>query len=207
LDRLSWRPLLFVGPVPAPFKIGDGPILLLSLEHSALLRVGTNGSSRGYGNATHDKGSSPVVIGSDDSVDCVRDNRVSERAKWQNWRRSGVWLRSVDFSSVNAHRIRDRIARSKRSGFQSNLSIGALLSTPFPRSEACRTKGTPMRTITKPPPSSHCDQCGGELRLKHIEVADRGLDLECEIFVCANCGREQSLTMSHDHQVPHTKVA
>ena len=61
-----------------------------------------------------------------------------------------------------------------------------------------------MRTISKPPPSSHCDQCGGELRLKRIEVADRGLDLENEIFVCANCGREQSLTMSHEHQMPHT---
>jgi hypothetical protein len=61
-----------------------------------------------------------------------------------------------------------------------------------------------MRTITKPPPSSHCVQCGGELRLKRIEVADLGLDLENEIFVCANCGLEQSLTMSHEHQMPHT---
>jgi len=64
-----------------------------------------------------------------------------------------------------------------------------------------------MRTITKPPPSSHCDQCGGELRLKLIEVADRGLGLEYEIFVCTNCGREQSLTVSHDHKMRHTKVA
>ncbi|HEY5216414.1 MAG TPA: hypothetical protein VIJ17_05925, partial [Pseudolabrys sp.] len=80
-------------------------------------------------------------------------------------------------------------------------------SAPFPRSEACRTKGTAMRAITKPPPSSHCDQCGGELRLKQIETADRGLDLEYEILVCASCGREQSITTSHDHQMPHTKVA
>jgi hypothetical protein len=64
-----------------------------------------------------------------------------------------------------------------------------------------------MRTITNPPPSSRCDQCGGELRLKLIETADRGLDLVSEIFVCANCGREHSLTVSHDHQMPHTKVA
>src|SRR5665647_981246 len=113
---------------------------------------------------------------------------------------------SVDFSPLTAHLIRDRIARSKRSGFQANLSFGALLSTPFPRSEACRTKGTAMRAITKPPPSSHCDQCGGELRLKQIETADRGLDLEYEILVCASCGREQSITTSHDHQMPHTKV-
>jgi hypothetical protein len=40
-----------------------------------------------------------------------------------------------------------------------------------------------------------------------IEGADRGLDLENEIFVCANCGREQSLIVNHDHKMPHTKVA
>ena len=55
-----------------------------------------------------------------------------------------------------------------------------------------------MRTITQPPPSSRCQQCDGEIRLKLIEAADRGLDLEYEIFVCANCGREQSLIVSHD---------
>jgi protein-arginine kinase activator protein McsA len=64
-----------------------------------------------------------------------------------------------------------------------------------------------MRAMTQPPPSSQCDKCGGELRLKLTEVADRGLDLEYEIFICANCGREQSLTVSHDHKMPHIKVA
>jgi len=65
-----------------------------------------------------------------------------------------------------------------------------------------------MRTITQPPPAwSRCDQCGSELRLKLIEAADPGLDLENEIFVCVNCGREQSLTVSHDHKMPHIKVA
>ena len=64
-----------------------------------------------------------------------------------------------------------------------------------------------MRPMTQPPPLSHCDQCGGELRLKLIEAADLGLDLEYEVFVCANCGREQWLTMSHNHHMPHTKVA
>jgi len=59
-----------------------------------------------------------------------------------------------------------------------------------------------MRTLTKPPPSSRCDQCGGELRLKLIEAADRGLGLEYEIFVFANCSREHSFTMSHDHTMP-----
>jgi uncharacterized protein with PIN domain len=64
-----------------------------------------------------------------------------------------------------------------------------------------------MRTITQPPPSSRCDKCGGELQLKLIEAADRGLNLEYEIFACANCGREQSLTVRHDHKMPHIKVA
>ena len=63
-----------------------------------------------------------------------------------------------------------------------------------------------MRTITQPPPSCHCDQCGGELRLKLIEPANRTLDLENEIFVCAKCGLEQSLTVSHDQKMPHIKV-
>jgi len=64
-----------------------------------------------------------------------------------------------------------------------------------------------MRTMTQPPPSSRCDKCGGELRLKLVEVAERGLNLENEIFVCANCGLEQSLTVNHDRKIPHTKVA
>jgi uncharacterized protein with PIN domain len=64
-----------------------------------------------------------------------------------------------------------------------------------------------MRTITQPPPSSRCEQCGGELRLKLIEAADRGLDLEYEIFVCANCGHELSCTVPHNHTTPQTKVA
>jgi uncharacterized protein with PIN domain len=64
-----------------------------------------------------------------------------------------------------------------------------------------------MRAMTQPPVSSQCDKCGGELRLKLIEAADRGLDLENEIFICAKCGREQSLTVSHDHKMPHIKAA
>jgi hypothetical protein len=64
-----------------------------------------------------------------------------------------------------------------------------------------------MRAMTQPPPSSQCDKCGGELRLKLIEAGDRGLDLENEIFACAKCGREQSLTVSHDQKMPHIKVA
>jgi hypothetical protein len=72
---------------------------------------------------------------------------------------------------------------------------------------ACRAKGYPMRPITQPPPSSRCEYCGGELRLRLIEAANRGLDLEYEIFVCVNCGREKSLTVNHDKKIPHIKVA
>jgi hypothetical protein len=56
-----------------------------------------------------------------------------------------------------------------------------------------------MRTLVDPPPSSHCYLCGGELRLKLIESANRGFDLDSEIFVCIRCGREQSCTVSHNH--------
>ena len=64
-----------------------------------------------------------------------------------------------------------------------------------------------MRTLIQPPPSLHCDLCGGELRLKLVKSADSTFDLENEIFVCANCGHEQSYTVSHNHYTPHSKVA
>jgi len=50
-------------------------------------------------------------------------------------------------------------------------STGTLLSVPFPRSELYRAKGNRMRTIVQPPPSTRCDLCGGELRLKLVESA------------------------------------
>ena len=62
------------------------------------------------------------------------------------------------------------------------------------------------RTLSQPPPSSRCDLCGGELRLKLIEPANRELDLEDEILVCVNCGREQSYIVKHNHDKPHSKV-
>jgi hypothetical protein len=117
---------------------------------------------------------------------------------------SAIFLDSV---LAKAQRHKDRDANAKRSGFQSNLSIGTLLSVPFPRTEACRAKGNRMRTIIEPPPSSHCDLCGGELRFKLIESAKSEFDLHKEIFVCSKCGYEQSYTLSHDHNVPHPKVA
>lgn len=64
-----------------------------------------------------------------------------------------------------------------------------------------------MRTLVQPPPSSRCDHCDGELRLKTIESANRSLDLDCETFVCEKCGREQCFTVNHDHTRLDPKAA
>jgi hypothetical protein len=66
----------------------------------------------------------------------------------------------------------------------------------IPHSEACRTKGNPMRTLVQPPPSLRCELCGGELRFKRIANRVNGLDNE--IFVCVNCGHEQIYVVAHD---------
>jgi DNA-directed RNA polymerase subunit RPC12/RpoP len=64
-----------------------------------------------------------------------------------------------------------------------------------------------MRTHVEPLPSTHCALCGGELLFKLVKPANHILDLEYEIFVCANCGREQSYIVNHGHNMPHPKVA
>jgi len=64
-----------------------------------------------------------------------------------------------------------------------------------------------MRTLVQPPPCSRCELCGGELLLKLVERASFALDLENEIFVCANCGHEKLYVGHHDPYMPHTKVA
>lgn len=58
-----------------------------------------------------------------------------------------------------------------------------------------------MRRLVQPPPSSRCELCGGELQLKHIESANRTLELDCEIFVCVKCSHEQSYTVNHDRSM------
>ena len=57
-----------------------------------------------------------------------------------------------------------------------------------------------MRILVEPPPSSCCEFCGGELRLKLIESANPNFDLDNEIFVCVNCGREQLYAVSHHNR-------
>jgi hypothetical protein len=74
---------------------------------------------------------------------------------------------------------------------------------PIPSPRASRAKGTRMRTLVQPPPSTHCDLCGGELRLKLVEPANRTMDLENEIFVCVSCGREISFVVNHDKYAAH----
>ena len=64
-----------------------------------------------------------------------------------------------------------------------------------------------MRTLVQPPPSSRCDLCGGELRLKLIEPDIHTLDSDNEIFTCVKCGLEQSYTVEHDHNTPTPKAA
>jgi hypothetical protein len=64
-----------------------------------------------------------------------------------------------------------------------------------------------MRTLVEPAPASHCNQCGGELRLKLIVSAKSTLDSDNEVFVCARCSREQSFTVSHDHYRPRARSA
>jgi hypothetical protein len=61
-----------------------------------------------------------------------------------------------------------------------------------------------MRTLIEPPPSTHCDHCGGELRLKQVEPANRTMDLENEIFVCVCCGHEIAFMVHHDKYAAHT---
>ena len=47
-------------------------------------------------------------------------------------------------------------------------------------------------------------QCGGELRLKLIEPADRTFGKQREIFVCTNCSREQTLFADRNPYVAPT---
>ena len=63
-----------------------------------------------------------------------------------------------------------------------------------------------MRTHVEPPPSLHCNDCHGELRLKElIEPVNGTLELDEEVFVCEKCGREQVCIVSHDKYQPHLK--
>jgi len=57
--------------------------------------------------------------------------------------------------------------------------------------------------LVAPPPTLHCDHCGGELRLRQVE-ADRHSERQSEVFVCISCGRQRTFTVSLD---PYTASA
>jgi uncharacterized protein with PIN domain len=57
-----------------------------------------------------------------------------------------------------------------------------------------------MRTLIEPPSSSRCSVCGGELRFKRVELANRTLDLDNEIFVCLKCDGEQSYIVNRHNR-------
>ena len=62
-----------------------------------------------------------------------------------------------------------------------------------------------MRPIVQPPPSTKCS-CGGELRLKKVQLArsawDHAVD---EVFVCARCNCERTIIARLDkYSVPPT---
>ena len=58
--------------------------------------------------------------------------------------------------------------------------------------------GDQMRTLVQPPPSIHCDRCGGDLRLKLVKPSLRTDGFENETLVCETCSREQSCIVEHD---------
>ena len=60
-----------------------------------------------------------------------------------------------------------------------------------------------MRALVQPPPSTKCNVCGGELRLKRVAAANRDLELDSEIFECANCRREHSFIVAHNKYSHH----
>jgi transposase len=55
-----------------------------------------------------------------------------------------------------------------------------------------------VRRIVEPPPSSLCDRCGGQLKLKRIDTANSVLGLNRQIFACAKCGNERLFVAQRD---------
>jgi hypothetical protein len=123
-----------------------------------------------------------------------RDDEVSIAIAWAEF------APMILLDSISAKAQPDGWPRRQRKAF--GLSIEPFNRDPFERSipslRASRAKGNRMRTLVQPPPSTHCDLCGGELRLKQVEPANRTMDLESEIFVCVSCGREISYIVHHE---------
>jgi DNA-directed RNA polymerase subunit RPC12/RpoP len=61
-----------------------------------------------------------------------------------------------------------------------------------------------MRNLVQPPPSMHCERCGGALLFKGMEPEAPALDIELQIFVCAKCGREHSRELIRERYAAYT---
>ena len=60
-----------------------------------------------------------------------------------------------------------------------------------------------MRTLVEPLPSNYCELCGGELRLKFVEAIVLTPEFQREIFICTNCGHQQSfIVVKDEHSGP-----
>ena len=66
-----------------------------------------------------------------------------------------------------------------------------------------------MRNLVEPI-LSRCHLCNGELRLKLVEpsreLTDKGIDMDTEVFICANCGHEQAYKVTHNHYAPANRI-
>ena len=62
-----------------------------------------------------------------------------------------------------------------------------------------------MRNLVEPI-LSRCHLCNGELRLKLVEPSreptDKGMHMDIEVFICANCGNERAYKVPHNHYAP-----
>jgi len=106
--------------------------------------------------------------------------------------------RTASRSAVEARLKSDRWGKLKTFGPTFNWDPFNPFERSIPHSEACRTKGIPCVPSSKPPSSSRCELCGGELRFKLIEPANRVYGLDDEIFVCVYCGHEQIYIVARD---------
>ncbi len=64
-----------------------------------------------------------------------------------------------------------------------------------------------MRRIVEPPPTTQCDRCGSQLRLKRVETASSGLEMSSQIFACLRCGNERRCTTPQDHYAARPAAA
>ena len=57
-----------------------------------------------------------------------------------------------------------------------------------------------MRTMVDPPPMSRCPHCGGQLKLKSVDMTYANVGLKQTIYACGNCGQEPAFAERQDRQ-------